>query len=104
MFRYIDDVLSQSNSKFGDFVDHIYPIELEIKDTNRSASYLVLRLEIDSEGRLRTKLYDKRDDLKFPIVDFLFICSIIPAASAYRVYISVDPILQSLWFLSWLPW
>jgi hypothetical protein len=77
MFRYIDDVLSQSNSKFGDFVDHIYPIELEIKDTNRSASYLVLRLEIDSEGWLRTKLYDKRDDLKFPIVDFPFICSII---------------------------
>ena len=28
-------------------------------DTNRSASYLDLHLEIDSEGRLRTKLYDK---------------------------------------------
>jgi hypothetical protein len=49
----------------GDFVDRIYPIELEIKDTtntDRSASYLDLHLEIDSEGRLRTKLYDKRDD------------------------------------------
>ena len=31
-FRYIDDVLSLNNSRFGDFVDHIYPIELEIKD------------------------------------------------------------------------
>jgi hypothetical protein len=31
-------------------------------DTDRSASYLDLHLEIDSEGRLRTKLYDKRDD------------------------------------------
>jgi hypothetical protein len=43
------------------------PIELEIKDiqnTGRSASYLELHLEIDSEGRLRTKLYNKRDDLK----------------------------------------
>jgi hypothetical protein len=30
------------------------------------ASYLNLRLEIDSEGRLRTKLYDKRDDFNFP--------------------------------------
>ena len=30
---YIDDVLSLNNSKVGDFVDHIYPIELEIKNT-----------------------------------------------------------------------
>ena len=48
-FRYIDDVLSLIYSRFGDFVDHIYPIELEIKDTtdtDRSASYLDLHLEI----------------------------------------------------------
>ena len=90
-FRYIDDVLSVSNSRFGDFVDSIYPIELEIKDTtytDRSASYLYLHLEIDSEGRLRTKLYDKRDDFYFLIVNFPFICSNIPAAPAYGVYLS----------------
>ena len=48
-------------------------IELEIKDTtdtDRSASYLDLHLEIDSEGRLRTKLYNKRDDFNFLIVNF----------------------------------
>jgi hypothetical protein len=57
-FRYIDDVFSLNNSRFGDFVDHIYPIELEIDttDTDRSASYLDLHLEIDSEGQLNTKL------------------------------------------------
>ena len=32
-FRYINYVLSLDNSRFGDFVDRIYPIELEIKDT-----------------------------------------------------------------------
>ena len=32
-FRNIDDVLSLNNSKFGDFVDRIYPIGLEIRDT-----------------------------------------------------------------------
>jgi hypothetical protein len=32
-FRYIDDVLSLNNSRFVDFVDRIYPIELEVKDT-----------------------------------------------------------------------
>ena len=40
------------------------------------------------DGRLRTKPYDKRDDFNFPIVNFPFICSSIPAASAYGVYIS----------------
>jgi hypothetical protein len=50
-FRYIDDVLSLNNSRFGDFVDRIYQIELEIKDTtdtDRAASYLDLHLEIDT--------------------------------------------------------
>jgi hypothetical protein len=63
-FRYIDDVLSLNNSRFGNCVDRIYLIELEIKDTidtDRSASYLELHLDIDNEGRLRTKLYDKRN-------------------------------------------
>ena len=90
-FRYIDNVLSLNNSRFGDFVDRIYPIEREKKDptdTDRSASYLDLHLEIYSEGRLRTKLYDKRDDFNFPIVNVPFICSNIPAAPAYGVYIS----------------
>jgi hypothetical protein len=32
-FRYIDDVLSLNNSRFGDFFDLIDHIELEIKDT-----------------------------------------------------------------------
>jgi len=57
-FRYTDDVLSLNNSM------------LEIKgptDTDRSASYLDLHLEIDSEGRLRTKLYDKEMILIFPL-------------------------------------
>ena len=53
-----DDVLLLNNSRVGDLVDRIYPIELEIKDATdayRSASYL----DIGSEGRLRTKLYDR---------------------------------------------
>ena len=84
-FSYIDDVLLLNNSRFGNFVGRIYPIELEIKDTTytvRSASYLDLHLEIDSEGRLRTKIYDKRHDFNFSIVNFPFICSNISAAPA----------------------
>jgi len=61
-FRYIDDILSLNNCKFGDFVDRIYPMELEIKDTTdtaRSASSLDLHLEIDNEGRLRPNFTTK---------------------------------------------
>ena len=71
-FHYIDDVLSLKHSRFVDCVDcvdRIYPIELEIKDhtdTYISASYL----DIDSEGWLKTKLYDKRNDFNFTIVNF----------------------------------
>jgi hypothetical protein len=49
MFRYIDDFLSLNNSRFCDFVDRIYHIELEIKDTtdtDRSAQYFDLHLDI----------------------------------------------------------
>ena len=56
-FHYIDDVRSLNNSRFGEFVDRLYPIELEINDTtytDRSASYLDLHLNIDNNGRLRT--------------------------------------------------
>ena len=39
-------------------------------------------------SQLRTKLYDKRNDFNFPIVNFPLICSNIPVAPAYRIYIS----------------
>ena len=51
-FRYTYGVLSLNTLKikFGDFVDHINPFELKIKNTSaRFASYLDLHLEIDSE-------------------------------------------------------
>jgi hypothetical protein len=86
MFRYTDDVLSLKKC-----VDRIYPIEPEWKDTtdtDMSTSYLDLQLEIDSKGRLRTKLYDKIDDFNIPIVNFRFIRSTFPAAPAYGVCIS----------------
>jgi hypothetical protein len=90
-FHYIYAVLSLNNSNFGDFVDCIYPIKLEIKDTKytaRSVSYLDLHLEIDNERGLRTKFHDKWDDFNFQIVNFPFIWSNIPAAPAYGEYLS----------------
>ena len=52
-------------------------------DSEKSASYLDLHLETDTQGELSTKLYDKRDEFNFP-----FLCGYIPSAPAYRVYVS----------------
>jgi hypothetical protein len=74
---YIDDVLSMNNRNFQNYVHLIYPDELEIKDTTesrKSASYLDILFNIDSNGRLTTSLYiyDKRDDFDFAIINFPF--------------------------------
>ena len=53
-----------------------------------SASYLDSYLNIDSDRRLRTKLFDQRYYFNFLIVNFPFICRNIPEAHAYGVYIS----------------
>jgi hypothetical protein len=55
--------VSLNNSNFSDDVDCIYPIDLETMDTTETAmfsSYFDPYVEINSECRLGTKLYDKR--------------------------------------------
>ena len=45
-------------------------------------------LEFDDSGQISTKIYDKRDDFNFKIINFPNMCSNIPASPAYGVYIS----------------
>ena len=90
-YRYIDDVLSINNPEFENYLDQMYPAELEIKDTTEStnsASYLDLLLSIGRDGQLHTSIYDKRDDFKFHITNFPFLSSNIPSSPAYGVFIS----------------
>jgi len=54
-FRYIAYVLSLNNSRFGDFVDRIYPIELEIKGT-RDNKYVVNQKLAQGSVRLSSQL------------------------------------------------
>jgi hypothetical protein len=65
--------LSIKNSKFAEFLPLIYPPELKVKettDTASSASFLDLYLEFDDSGQLSTKIYDKRDDFNFKIINY----------------------------------
>ena len=59
----------------------------DITDTQKSASYLFLHVEIDNGGRLKTKHYDKPNGITFTTVNSTFISSNIPASPAYGVYI-----------------
>jgi hypothetical protein len=61
---------------------------MDTTDTQISASYLDLHIDIDKGGRLKTKFYDKREDFTFPIVNFPYISSNISASPAYGAYIS----------------
>jgi hypothetical protein len=89
--RYIDDILSINDSRFAEFLPLIYPPELEVKDTTDTAScasFLDFFLKFDDSGQLSTKIYDKRDDFNFKIINFPNMCSNIPASPAHGVYIS----------------
>ena len=90
-YRYIDDLIVFNNKKFGDYVKEIYPSQLTVEKANTSddlANYLDLTFIIESNNRLYTKLYDKRDGFDFHIVNFPFLSSNIPSSPSYGVYIS----------------
>ena len=90
-YRYIDDLIVFNNKKFLDYLKEIYPSQLTVEKANKSdhlADYLDLTFLIDSGGMLSTRLYEKRDDFDFHIVNFLFLSSNIPSGPSYGVCIS----------------
>ena len=91
-YRYTDDLIVFNKKKFGDYVKEIYPSQLTVEKANTSddlGNYLDLTFIIESNNRLYTKLYDKRDDFDFHIVNFPFLSSNIPSSPSYGVYISL---------------
>ena len=60
----------------------IYRSQRNVEWTNQSdhvASYLDLTFTIEKDGKLSTKLYDKRDDFDLHIVNFPFLSSNMPS-------------------------
>ena len=89
-YRYTDDVLSLKNTKFAEYLEFIYPREFEIKETTETAASPHTRIVISTvkKGKFTTRLYGKRDDFNFPIVNFPFLSNNIPSAPTYGVYVS----------------
>ena len=68
-------------------VSHIYPSELQLNKANTSdkeAAFLDMRLLISTDN-VSTKIYDKRDDFDFEIVDFPFLYGDVPRTTSYGV-------------------
>ena len=71
-------------------VGQIYPSELQLNKANSSdteALFLDLNLSI-TKGIVSSKIYDKRDDFNFEIVNFPFLDGDVPRSPSYGVYIS----------------
>ena len=88
--RYLDDLLNIDNIYFDQMVDRIYSTELQLNLTNSAdteAPCFDLNLCI-SKSTVSTKIYDKRDDFDFDIVNFPFLDGDVPRRTSYGVYIS----------------
>ena len=88
--RYLDDILNINNVYFDNMASQIYPSEIQLHKANTSdtkAAFLDLQLSI-SNDIISTKIYDKRDDFDFEIVDFPFLDGDVPLSTSYGVYIS----------------
>ena len=71
-------------------INLIYPPELQLNKANTSdteAPFLDLHLSIFN-GFVSSKIYDKRDDFDFDIVNFPFLDGDVPRRPSYGVYIS----------------
>jgi len=90
-FRYIDDLLTINNDNFMEkWKCKIYPLELILTSDDKcdhQVNFLDLHLEIKNH-QLFYRLYDKRDNFNFPIINFPCLSGNIPTLQSYNVFMS----------------
>ena len=88
--RYLDDLLNIDNPYFEQMVGQIYPTELQLNKANSSdteAPFLDLNLSI-TNGIVSSKMYDKRDDFNFELVNFPLFDGDVPRSPTNGAYLS----------------
>ena len=84
--RYLDDILNINYIYFDNRVSQIYPSEFKFNKANTSekeVAFLDFHLSISY-----FKIYDKRDDFDFEIVNFPDVDGDVPRSTSYGVCIS----------------
>ena len=77
--RYLDGILNINNVYFDNMLSQIYPSELKLNKTKTTVHF---------KDIVSTKIYDKRDECNFEIVNLPFSDGDVPCSTSYRVYIS----------------
>ena len=88
--RYLDDLLDIDGPCFGGVVNRIYPPGLQLNKAGAAdaeALFLDLHLII-SNGFVSSKIYDRRGDFDFGMVNFPFLDGGVPRSTSYGVYVS----------------
>ena len=88
--RYLDDIFTIDNPAFAEHIPDIYPIELQLNKANssdRETSFLDLNIKVIGND-IYTSVYDKRNDFRFPIVNFPWLSGDVPRLPSNGIYIS----------------
>ena len=100
--RYLDYLYNIDNPYFEQLVGQIYPTELQLNKTNSSdteAPILDLNFSI-TDGIVSSKIYDKRDDFNFEIVNFPFIDGDVPRSpSIVYIFLNLFVLLECVLML-----
>ena len=88
--RYLDDLLNIDNPFFEGMVNRIYPPELQLDKANPliPKPHFWICIYLFQTDLFHLKMFDKRDDFDFDIVNFPFLDGDVPRSTSYGVYIS----------------
>ena len=91
IFRYQDDLLViNDHGLFDSIYKDIYPQEMILKNTNVSpcvVNFLDCTISI-YQGRFVFKLFDKRNEFKFNVLNYPHACGNIPTAPTHGIFVS----------------
>ena len=91
IFRFQDDLLVlNDNGLFESIYKDIYPPEMVLKKTNISSSvvnFLDCTISV-YHGKFAFKLFDKRDEFNFNVINYPYACGNVPKAPTHGIFVS----------------
>ena len=88
--RYLDDIVTIDKPEFKKHIPDKYLTDIQLNKANTSdkeTDFLDLNIKVIVSD-VRTSVYDKHDDFRFPIVNFPWLSGDVPRLPSYDVIIS----------------